>query len=241
MKANLLLHCGSHAVDCTQLAAIETPEATTSWQPLPHITFVDAVRDVLVDHGIRIDTEAHGVTHDGHRYFGLMQISNGCVHDDYVRVLGLRNSHDKRLPVGLCAGTSVMVCDNLSFRGDEVQVSRKHTSMLLRDLPQLTDRAVLLLKQNWQALDERIEAYRAKRLRDSHAHDLVIRMLDAGAFCASKIPAVLGDWREPRYRAFKPRNVWSLFNAVTETVKGNLAALPKRTRALHRVCDEYVG
>ena len=47
---------------------------------------------------------------------------------------------------------------------------------------------------------------------------------------------------EPKLSAFEPRNVWSLFNAFTETLKdGNLAELPKRTEALHGLLDVVVG
>ena len=36
--------------------------------------------------------------------------------------------------------------------------------------------------------------------------------------------------------------LWSLFNAFTETLEqGNLAALPKRTEALHGLLDVAVG
>ena len=45
-----------------------------------------------------------------------------------------------------------------------------------------------------------------------------------------------------RHDAFEGRNVWSLFNAFTESLKdGNLAELPKRTEALHGLLDTHVG
>lgn len=58
----------------------------------------------------------------------------------------------------------------------------------------------------------------------------------------SYIPGVLKQWREPHHEAFEDRNIWSLFNAFTETLKqGNLAELPKRTEALHGLLDVAVG
>lgn len=45
---------------------------------------------------------------------------------------------------------------------------------------------------------------------------------------------MLHQWREPWHEEFTPRNVWGLFNALTEALKdGNLAELPKWTEALH--------
>ena len=38
-----------------------------------------------------------------------------------------------------------------------------------------------------------------------------------------------------------PVIVWSWFNGVTETAKGALHVLPRRTQALYRLCDDFVG
>ena len=52
---------------------------------------------------------------------------------------------------------------------------------------------------------------------------------------------MLHEWREPRHDAFQARNAWSLFNAFTEALKGNLVELPRRTEALHGLLDTHVG
>ena len=85
------------------------------------------------------------------------------------------------------AGASVFVCDNLSFSG-EVRLSRKHTVHLQRDLPQLAARAVGQLMEAWHHQDARIDAYKAYRMRDHSAHDLVVRSLDVGACYQSDDP-----------------------------------------------------
>ena len=46
---------------------------------------------------------------------------------------------------------------------------------------------------------------------------------------------------QPAHDAFEGRNVWSLFNAFTEALKGNLLELPRRTEALHGLLDNHVG
>lgn len=240
MKCNLILHCGAHAVPRHALDVVRTPEATGTWQPIPHEQYVQQIERALPRHGLAVVQEAHALTHDGGRYFGLMQIQNGCSNPDYTWVLGLRNSHDKTLPAGLVAGAQVFVCDNLAFSG-EVQVSRKHTAKIARDLPELIGNAIGRLLARFHDQDRRVERYRACRLSDADAHDLTVRALDAGVICASRIPDVLHEWREPRHEAFRPRTAWSWFNACTETLKGSLHVLPHRTQALHRLCDDYAG
>ena len=239
-RCNLILHCGAHAVPRTELGLVLTPVATDTWQPIPHSAFLESIEETLPSHNLTVVNEAHALTHDGGRYFGLLQVQNWHNNPDYSWVLGLRNSHDKTLPAGLVAGSSVFVCDNLAFSG-EIEVSRKHTSMILRDLPTLVKDALGRLVHKWFDQDRRIERYKAWHMDNTRAHDLTIRALDAGAITTRMIPDVLEEWRHPRHTDFGERNAWSWFNACTEVLKGKLHLLPERTRALYAVCDEHVG
>jgi hypothetical protein len=216
------------------------PRRTASWQPIPHHDLLSLVENTLPRYGMRVVEQAHALTHDGLRYFGLLQIANGSEHSDYSWVLGLRNSHDKRLPAGLVLGSQVMVCDNLSFHG-EITIARKHTSGILRDLPGLVHDAVGKLSHNWHRQDQRIERFKRHELGDVHAHDLTIRALDAGVICGSMVPKVLQEYRHPRHPEFRPRNIWSYHNAMTETLKGNLGMLPMRTQRFNALCETFAG
>ena len=238
--ANLLLHCGAHAVDREIIGRTPTPEPTLTWTPLPHEALVEEVEQVLKSNGLSVVNQAHSLTHDGLRYFGLMEIHNSVIHPDYAWVLGLRNSHDKSFPAGIVAGANVFVCDNLSFSG-EIKIARKHTRFILRDLPFLTGRAIGRLMERWHHQDQRIGAYKGKNLPDASVHDLVIRATDVRACTPRQIPAVLREWRNPRHKEFEARTLWTLFNSFTEVLKGNLNELPKRTEALHGLLDSYVG
>jgi hypothetical protein len=202
---------------------------------------IEEVERILKTNGLSVVNQAHSLTHCGSRHFGLMEIRNGSAHRDYAWVLGLRNSHDKTFPAGIVAGAQVFVCDNLSFSG-EIKIARKHTRFILRDLPILTQQAIGRLLERWHHQDERISAYKDKNLTDRSAHDLIIRGTDAGACTNRLIPKVLQEWRQPRHPEFEERNVWSLFNSFTESLKeGNLAELPARTEALHGLLDTHVG
>jgi len=239
-RANLLLHCGAHAVDREIIGTTSTPEPTITWTPIAHMALVEEVERVLKSNGLVVVEQAHSLTHDGMRYFGLMEIQNGAIHQDYSWVLGLRNSHDKSFPAGIVAGANVFVCDNLSFSG-EIKIARKHTRFILRDLPFLTQQAIGRLMERWHHQDERINAYKGRNLSDSSVHDLIIRSTDVRACTPRQIPAILREWRNPRHEEFRERTVWSLFNSFTEVLKGNLNELPRRTEALHGLLDSCVG
>jgi len=62
----------------------------------------------------------------------------------YRYVLGFRNDNKMRFPAGMVLGVGVFVCDNLCFNG-EVQLKRKHTRFIKRDLPQMINEELDIL------------------------------------------------------------------------------------------------
>ena len=240
MKCNLVLHCGANAVERSVVSKVKTPSRTATWTPIPHMRFVEQVERSLFQSRLEIVSQAHALSHDGDRYFGLIQVTNNARAGDYAWVLGLRNSHDKTFPAGLVAGAQVFVCDNLSFNG-EVKLSRKHTRFINRDLPFLTQQAIGQLQEKWHHQEQRIESYRGHRIDDRDAHDLMVRAVDVGVCPVTVLPKVVQEWRTPTHEVFRDRTVWSLFNGFTEALKGNLPMLPGRTQALHGLMDGFVG
>lgn len=98
------------------------------------------------------------------------------------------------------------------------------------------------IDEKWHHQDKRIEAYKTACIEDQEAHDLIIRSVDVGVCSNRLIPSILHEWREPKHSDFEDRNVWSLFNAFTESLKdGNLQDLPKKTVALHGLLDVQIG
>lgn len=247
---NLILHCGGSPATREQLKAIRTPAATESHFPIPHIELVNQVESRLNEHGMRIVTEAYGMANEGQRMFGVLQVANGHNSEDYSWVCGLRNSHDKRFPAGLCVGSGVFVCDNLAF-SSEIVFGRKHTTNIMRDLPILVGTAIGKLGTSWTSQDVRIEAYKNTELSKGDAADLLLDALSQDVINTRQILPAFQEWRKPRHEEFaENKNVWRLFNAVTEVLKpaegrnskGHyLFELPARTQRLHAICDAACG
>ena len=239
----MLLHCGGQVIERDALFGITTPPATDTWFPLSHRHLVVEVETQLVDAGFNLLGQTHAISHDGNRYFGILEVSQfgNMPQNGHGWVVGLRNSHDKTFPAGLVAGTKVFICDNLAFSG-LIQIRRKHTRFAVRDLRQLTARAIGQLGTHLVQLDKRIEAYQHMRLTDSRAHDLVIKATDCRAITTSQIPEVLAHWRKPEHEEFRPRTAWSLFNAFTEAFKEiNPHTAIARGEALHGLFDGAVA
>jgi hypothetical protein len=154
--------------------------------------------------------------------------------------MGLRNAHDKCFPAAIAFGASVFVCDNLSFSG-ETQLARRHTKNIFRDLPQVISRTIGQLADKWAFQDKRFDAYRDTDISNKEACFLVREAYRAGACKKTDAMDILDQWEKPIHPEFEDRNAWSLFNAFTEELKGNLIALPKRTQALHGLLDGHCG
>jgi hypothetical protein len=240
-RPKLLLHCGGYLATREEVKMTSTPSPTNTWQPIPHIELIEEVEAALKLNKLEIGNVAHALSHEGKRYFGLMEIrSPELTPDDYAYVIGIRNNHQKLFPAGLVAGSAVLCCDNLSFNG-QIKVARKHTRFIRRDLVTLVQSSIGKLMTAWHEQDERIARYKEHQLTDEVVHDIAIRSVDVGILPNRKVPDLLSEWREPRYKEFQPRTAWSLFNGYTEALKGNLAELPRRTQRLHGLLDSEVG
>lgn len=251
-RKSVNLHiCGGNRtlVDYDLVKAVPTPpveyrkkenangERNVSYQPIAHHELVERTKGFLGDNGFTIQDEVHSLARDNNHYFGLFSVDHpNRVESDRGCVVGLRNSHDKTFPAGLCAGDAPFVCDNLIFT-NTIKLARRHTRNILQDLDFTINRALGKLFGFWHGQDKRIEAYKNFELKNSQANDLIIRACKAGALPKSKIMDVVNQWESSDHAEFWDRNVNSLYNAFTEIYKGNLIQLPNRSEALHSVLD----
>src|SRR4051812_10966981 len=125
MTANLVLHCGATRVTRADLDRYKAPDPTDTWFPVSHAKVLDTALERLDEAGYRTTKTDLGVSKDGHRFFGTLDLDVPLVAGVALAV-GLRNSTDKSFPLGFCAGNRTFVCDNLAFRSD-LLVKRKHT------------------------------------------------------------------------------------------------------------------
>jgi hypothetical protein len=240
---NLVLHCGARHVERTAIATVSTPAASKTWVPVPHHHLLEQVESTIVARGMTVVNQAHALWNDGSRYFGLLEVTNAESHSDYGLLVGLRNSHDRAFPAAIALGSAVFICDNLAFSG-EVTIARRHTRFIELDLPRIVNTAMGRLADMRGQQDERISRYKESKVTDVLAHDLVIRAVDASVLPVTQVPAVLEEWRTPSHEEFAAdgKTAWRFHNAVTHVWKGrNLAALPRRSAALHGLLDAVCG
>lgn len=235
----LILHCGSEIKSREEVFSIPTPLATESYVPLSYESLVTRIEKQLAVEGIKITSEKLALGRNGQRMFGLMELEMPELpRTDYAAVLGFRNSYDRSTSTGIVLGASVLVCDNLSFSGD-MKFERKHTAGLLKDLTWIIAETVSALPAKFAAQSKTFEVYKETPLTDRQVHDLLIQFYDRRAINVTHIPGLLQEWREPRHPEFiqAGKTAWRLFNAATETLKGDVWRLSERTRSIHEILD----
>jgi hypothetical protein len=246
---NLNLHCGGSVVSREQIAEVATPAPEGRWFPVSHSGLLGTIESELNKLNLVVTGETHALANENKRLFSILQVGSkdNPGSKDYSWVAGVRNSHDKSFPAGLCVGSAVFVCSNLAF-SNEIVFGRRHTTNIMRDLPMLVARACGELASKWDTQGKRIEMYKNTELGNKDAAWILLNSLRQNVFPKTKIDDVLSEWLEPRHPEFKDRNVWSLFNAVTENLKprenskaNSLWDLPARTNRLHALCDSACG
>ena len=74
-NGQLLSHIDTDLVTREQLALVETPDATRSFKPVPHIELIETLEHVLGLNHITIRKEQFALRRDGSTLFGVLQLA----------------------------------------------------------------------------------------------------------------------------------------------------------------------
>jgi len=236
----VMLIYAKNKIDVEALANETTPEATETHTPIAHSDLVDMTRDAIGRAGFEVTEEEHALARGGLRYFGGFALKGQDISgEDRQIVLGLRNAHDKSFAASIAAGNQMMVCENLCFSSD-VKLARRHTTNILSDLPRVLSSAVAKVKDHWSDMSKRIESYKETEVES--ASDLIVQLVDAKAFPARDIYKAVNEFRNPRHEEFKGGSLWTLYNSITENLKGSdLSKLSDRTMRMQSIFDRVAN
>ncbi|HEX3152525.1 MAG TPA: hypothetical protein VHR66_30920 [Gemmataceae bacterium] len=209
MSASLVLHRGGHEVPRKELVRNVLPPATRTWRPSSHEAVLDTAEQTLTEAGYRIAKMRLGVSHEGQRFFGTLNLSTPLTPDGQVALaVGLRNSTDQSFPMGFGTGARVFACDNLTFRS-ELLVKRKHTVNSVARFSVDIAYAVGALASFKEAETHRIEHLQQEALSDAQAESFILRAcIQRGIIAQRQLPLVFRAWHEPPFEDFRPRTAW---------------------------------
>jgi len=206
---------GGKYVTRDELALIDTPARTSSWCPVPHREVVDMLSHAIEAKNMRITDEQFGLAREGQKLFGVMQI-NRTSSPEWSRCIGIRNSHDKSLSVGLTAGIRVCVCSNLCFGGSTV-IKRRHSSGIIVEA--LVFEAIEALEDEFLTIETVAETLKTEYIDDDDARRCLVRAAESEAIPSCDILQVFNEFKKPAHEEFAEPTKWNFLNAFTETAK----------------------
>jgi Domain of unknown function (DUF932) len=166
--------------------------------------------------GFRLEKEQYALGRNGSRMFGVLVFKNG--HSDLGLSIGFRNSYDKSMAIGIAVGAHVFVCDNLAFTGD-ITVLRKHTPNVWQYLEDISISTLYRSRKNFEKIVEDAETLKGRSLDDREAFRMLGLLFGRNVLTPRQLPAVKREWLNPAHGEFQARNMWSFYNACTETLK----------------------
>lgn len=229
----LVLHAGAEPIVYDDLRQLPVPEATATHVPLPHHRLVDLVKSTLGMFGHVVAEEHYGVMPDGSNFFGVLSLRS--TYGDYTDICGLRNSHTKRFPVGICFGSRTFVCDNTAFISDHV-IKTKHTARLKERLPGLVSTLIEPLAEEREAQHRKILAYRDTPISDDLADRIIMAMYRKEIIGVTAIADMVREWETPSHD-WGEKTAYRLFNCGTFVLTGKTLERPSLTQRWHQVID----
>jgi len=212
--------------------AVPVPEKTNTYHPVSNgdlVSFVKMrVKDVL---GLEIKSEEYGLSRKDMQMFSVMTLDTGNKENGLS--IGLRNSYDLSLSVGVASGAKTFVCDNLCFSGDAMVMLRKHTLNVWKDIRVNVDKALHSSEMHYEEMNRQLEAMKHVPLRLDAGFELIGRALGHDILKPQQATIAIKDWKKPRYEEFSERNVYSMYNCFTEALKKGPAGgtLSRHTKA----------
>jgi len=231
---SMLLHVNATPVTYDDLVTLETPASTETHVPVPHVSVALNAIAAVQDNGFDITSQHYGLTKDGARFFGLLNLKSN--YPDYNPSLILRNSHDKTFAMGIGFGSRVFVCDNLAFYAEHT-VKRKHTSRIIDDLEEVISRGTAEVLAAKRDMEETYELYKSTAFDDAYVDHLLMQMYRDDIINATGISKVHNQWHQPDLD-WGSKSAWRLFNAATYTMKGRSLDDPRKTNKLHTLIKE---
>jgi hypothetical protein len=216
LNATLMAHAGANKVTRPDLASLDTPAATDTFQPIAHSRLIDQLEEALAFRHISITRDEYAVSKDGMKLFGLLELNSE--YEDVRFAIGLRNANDKSMRLGMVAGYRVFVCDNMALSGDFKPLLAKHSKNF--DLVESISMGVDRIQRNWQPLREAIDFKRNFQLTEDHARSIIYQAFMTQKFPVKLLRAVHQEFFvSPSYAEFQQKTVWSLENAFTTAFK----------------------
>ena len=209
------------SVSPEQLQEFKAPEATQSHNPIPYGVFrenvIDVTNKLITPAGYTLHSEDYKAREDGSQMFGTLTWSNG-LETDMGFAIGIRSSYDKTIAAGLVMGAKVFVCSNMMFNGD-ITIMRKNTTNCIQDMKTSIVTALFGCVDHYTRFKEIVAGWKDKGISDRNVEEMFGHAFCNGVLKPQQLTEAWRQWTQPYYDEFKPRTVYSLYQAMNVPLK----------------------
>lgn len=219
-----------------ELAQIPTPEETRYYAPVSFTDHIDMIKEAYWRrYKLEPISEAYGTNKANSQVFGSIDYSffeaGGLVYSHVFR-----NSHNKSISCWNGGGlNNAMVCDNLQINGEHMVKARKHTWGVHADLRELIDEVAAKAEHRFSEMLREKEDMEIYPLTQVAGYRILGEAIGCKAINPTVANVAFEDWRNPRHEEFGDKNLYNLYQGVTEGLKlvSPASRLGNQTRAHH--------
>jgi hypothetical protein len=194
------------------------PDATDSYVPVSHYHLSEKLlamsTDILRDYAFV--GEKYAIARQGNQLFAVLKFQKED--SEMALSVAFRNSYDRSMSLGIAIGATVFVCDNLALYGDIV-VMRKHTKNVWNELENNAIAALYKSQRTYEEVVADSGIMKQQALGNEEAFRLMGILFGYGIVSPRQLSILKEQWLKPAYEDFQGRNMWSFFNATTESLK----------------------
>lgn len=234
MTTSILI--GANKVTESEVFNVPAVPFSKTFHPVHHRDLVLAVKEGLGAVGLEIVQSQYVLAAEGNRMFAVYDLSQR--NSELCWSIGIRNSMNKSMSLGITAGTKVFVCENLCFSGDFLAF-RRHTSGLdIDELSFLTYKAVRSMIPRLKALEAWQLGLRNYALPDNHLKILLVEIMTNNVIPPSKFHHFVDLYNN----VYRDNTLWSFHESATEVLReSNLMTLPGKNKLLNQAIDNYIA
>jgi len=233
--ANAIL-IGSNKVSEAEVILAPTVPFTRTFRPVHHREVIAAIRTGISAVGLEVVKSEYVLAGNGMKMFGVWDLSTG--NDELCWSIGIRNSMDKSMALGITAGTRIFVCENLAFDGEFVELRRHTKGLTLDELEFMAYRAIRNVVGRLAAFQAWHEGLKSHVLTEDAAKIMLVELVTQSVFPISKFPI----FHDVYFGGAYGQTLWGFHEAATDVLReANLLSLPKKNQVLNRILNQYLS
>ena len=197
------------------------PNLTETYSPVAHSELMYLLEKQLNMDGYQVINNVVDQNYNGQQIAGTMSLrkETGIEGQELAQTMAYTNSYNKRIPIRFVSGGHVFICANGMIIGDIITM-RKHTGEVFPALKEMMKVAVARMERDFEKTQADVLIMKDIDLTTTLAAELVGRMfVEERILNSNEVNEVVRQWRNPRFDDFKPRTMWSLYNAATWAMK----------------------